>query len=477
MPAITRYYEPSSPYRSNYLKTYYAQDLVVRQEWFDRVWDYYHGKHQRQLEKFESEPDDNVVLNYVKQVVDRTITFLFPSFPALELDPDITTVTPDEEWLRMVWEESGGIALLHEMVMLGSIGGSVYLRIMPPDPANGFDLPQIVVLDPLSMQTYWDASNVRKVLWHEMHWTVEDENISRDYIIDFVNNGTSWELLYYESSIGAGQTGMYQLVGREIWPSALPPIIHAKHLPNPRNYYGMSEFTPAQLDLNDKINLVASEANRIIRYHSGPRTVATGAEAADITPVVGVNQMWAIANPDAKIENLELRSDLSAATAHLERLRGDFLAESRVVILEGQVKDFQRVTNAGVRTVFLDPISKNLVLQWNYGKLIQKASQVAGYVGQKGFDLQPDVVFEDALPVDDVERVNTAMLERQMGIVSRQTVSTKRGYNWPMEVTKMTQEEKLEIFKAPEPAQPAGNELKKGQSKNLQNDPNSTSNK
>lgn len=457
MPAIMEYYPPGSAERLIAAPTYGDSD--IRGQWYDQVRDYYDGKMKHFLDKKEGEPDDNVVINKVKQATDRTVTFLFPKFPELELDPDVSAETPDEEWLEKLWAENGGIALAHDMALVGALSGDVYVRVMPPDNFYEDDYPQILVLDPKNVQTFWKADNLRRVVWHELRWSVTLDNKVEQYLLDFVNKGKEWEIIQYKYGGGVAN---WEIVETTYWKSALPPVIHWKHLPNPRNYYGTPEYTQSQIALNDKINLIGSENNRINRYHASPKTVATGTSAEEIQETA-IDEMWAVENPDAKVFNLEMQSDLASSIAQFKLLSAEFLSESRVVILEGTVKDFQRVTNAGVRTVFLDMLTKNTILRWNYGKGIQMVSRVAAYVAGKGEDIVPVVQFSDPLPVDQTETANVDSLERQMNLVSRQTLSQKRGYNWQSEISKMQLEQNNPVFAppvatgGPTPGSPNGN--------------------
>lgn len=457
MPAAMEYYPPGSAERNSQSMNY--SDAEIRGQWYDQVRNYYDGKMKRFLDKKEGEPDDNVVINKVKQATDRTVTFLFPKFPELELDPDVSSETPDEQWLEKLWNENGGIALAHDMALVGALSGDVYVRVMPPDDFYQDEYPQILVLDPKTIQTFWKSDNIRRVVWHELKWKVVFVDRTEEYIIDFINRGKEWDIIQYKYASGVAN---WQIMETTKWKSALPPIIHWKHLPNPRNYYGTPEFTQSQIELNDKINLIGSENNRINRYHASPKTVATGTSAEEIQETA-IDEMWAVESADAKVYNLEMQSDLISSINQFKLLSAEFLAESRVVILEGTVKDFQRVTNAGVRTVFLDMLTKNTILRWNYGKAIQMISRVAAYVASKGENVVPTVNFSDPLPVDQTETANVDSLERQMNLVSRQTLSQKRGYNWQSEKSKMALEASDPLFAPPAPAggpqpgQPNGN--------------------
>lgn len=465
MPAAIQYVPPSDIHRSGVLGLLLDSDLQRRATWFDTVWKYYHGEHSAQLDIKDDEPDDNTTLNLVREVVDRTVAFLFSTIPRFELDAAASEETPNEAWLRGFWEANDGLALLHDFAYNGAMMGDTYVRVLPPDNEE-HPYPIILPINPKAIQTYWEAGNIRKVLWHELNWTIEDLTVATDYILDVVKREGGWTLYYYKSTQGAAQFTEYK---REEWNLQLPPVIHSKHLPNPQSYYGMGEFTPAQIDLNDKVNLIASEINRIIRYHASPKTVATGVEPGEIQ-TTAIDQLFSVPSDKAEIYNLEMKSDLSASSAHFERLRQVFLSESRVIMLAGAVKDFQRVTNAGVRTVFIDQLLKTAVLVWNYGKLLAQVSRVAAALGGLGSDVIPKVVFADPLPVDATEVVNVAMLERQMQVVSRQSIAVQRGYNWDDELKKQQAEAELDVFA--EEAKPSA-----GGGAGLQNEPGSTTNK
>jgi len=50
--------------------------------------------------------------------------------------------------------------------------------------------------------------------------------------------------------------------------------------------------------------------------------------------------------------------------------------------------------------------------------------------------------WQDPLPVDGRESVETDRFELESGVVSRETVSTRRGYNWEAEQARMGQDDK-----------------------------------
>ncbi len=404
---------------------------------------YYYGDQETFLDKAEGEPDDNVIINMTKMIIDRTMTFVAPTMPEFILDAKVPEQTEDEEWLEDVWLANGGLSLLHEIIFNGAVSGHAYVRITDDDELG---YPRIIPIDSRRVTTYWKADDSRTVIWHEVTWEIEDVK----YIVDYVNNldGT-WSIIEYTSKNGT----KWAVSNRTEWRSAVPPIIHTKHLPNPNQFYGLPELPT--LGLQDKLNLIASENARIIRYYSSPKTVATGVNPEDVQQTA-INSLYAIPKPDAKVYNLEMDSELAASMTMLEVMHTNILAENRVIVLRGEVKDFQRVTNAGVRTIFLDPLSKNIILRDNYGRLLQDISRAIFFAAGRGEIKRPTVIHADPLPVDQTEEVNVDAIERAMNIVSRQTVSQRRGLNWATELEYMRQESEQEFLN---PSKAEGNDL------------------
>lgn len=55
-------------------------------------------------------------------------------------------------------------------------------------------------------------------------------------------------------------------------------------------------------------------------------------------------------------------------------------------------------------------------------------------------DMPIDIIIADAVKPNPLELAKVAFIERRLGIVSSQTLSEKRGYNWPVELRRMLEE-------------------------------------
>lgn len=486
MPSAVRYEPPYSSHReSSYTVSVRRRD---REERYKKALRYYNGEQSDFFDKPQGQPDDNVVVNLVQITADRTLSFLFADMPTFEISPEQTEQTEEEKWLEQAWDANQGLSFLHKIALNGFLSGHVYVRVLPPDEIHEY--PRLIALDPTSVNTYWRADDLNTVLWHEIRWQVGDElhildvihelprvetrevsvtdaPYTEEQLIDLEAQGLvqlqqkqmegsdefetvliireelpeSWRLIEYVSKTGNSR---YEKIAEDDWDSPLPPVIHWQHLPNPNRFYGKSEAD--NLNLQDTVNFLYSSLNRIIRFHAHPRTVAFGVEAEEIVPTA-IDHMWAIDNTDARIDNLELRSELTAAQAIAQTLLDVYLSEKRVVVLRGEVRDFQRVTNAGVRTVFIDSLSKNVILRKNYAYGLSTISKVMMMVTGMTVPDKILVQYKDPLPMDDKEAIDVLAIENSLGIVSKETMAAKRGYAWEEEAEKKKSEVDLPFAK------------------------------
>lgn len=379
-------------------------ERAERQRLYDRNWRYYCGQHQRPLKADASGQDDSVILNMCKQVVDRTISFLVPDFPRLEVDAQESS---REKWLMARWERSGGAGLLLNMALNGALSGHVFARVIQAE-----DGPRVINLSPRDVIAFWHADDYDQVLWYELRWSMGRQQWRQDV----VNEGDRWLVRDYRM-VGA----RWELADETIWPERYGPILSWQHLPQPNLFYGMDELPHAAL--NDTINRIASDIARILRFHAFPRTIGTGFESAAVQRTA-IDDFWTIPNENARVFNLEMQGDLSASLQFLQRLTDAFLAESRVIMLHGDPASVKGVTNLAIRALYLDMLAKNEVLRRHYGRGIAALSQRLLRLGGYG-DAQPKVIWGEALPTDRREQLDLVRSQLELGLINEKTASAQ----------------------------------------------------
>lgn len=416
MPPAMRY-DPNSPT----VRDLSARELRERRSAFNKSHNYYLGIQRRQLKTVDGEPDDNVVINLVMQVVDRMVAFLFPKMPTFELEPNDPV---EEALLAALWREAGGVAQLHKLGKLGSLGGHVYARIVQ----DGERL-RVLALSPANIVTFWKADDYEQVLWHELHTVDESGNTLMRQDVVWEDGG--WQIIEYEKS---GLAQGFREVRRVSWAASVPPVVSWPHLVNPGMYYGLSDV--GKPEDNDAPNKIASDATRILRYHASPRTVGTGFTAEDVT-MTGIDHFWTVANDKAEIKNLEMQSDLNASREMVKMLMDAFYRQRRIVIMTGEVADFQRVTTLGLQAIYNDMLGKLEELRRNYEPgLIALSYGLLEALGRPRPE-RIEVHWPDPLPQDPLATVQRLQMLQQMGVVSQESIQRTLGIDPEVERTRM----------------------------------------
>lgn len=397
------------------LRTLADNEFKAHRERHAMHWQYYIGKHPKYLKKSGSY-DDNVILNIVRQSIDRTISFLIPEFPHLTLSDSNNADLENELW--NVWKLNGGAVLLYNMVVNGSVDGHVYARVQYDET----ETIRIYNLNAANIIVYWDGDNIDDILWYELRW----QSGKTAYRQDIVKDGNQWVLRDF---VRRDSSNQWVLDVELVWDYPLAPIVDWQHLPLPNEFYGEHEMTA--LSTQNAINKTASDFSRILRFHASPKTIGTGLEPNQIQ-ATGIDDFLATPNVDAKIFNLEMQSDLVSSMNFLNLLIQDYHNQSRVVMTSGEPDAFRGMTNLGIRATYLPMLNKNEVLRRQYGYAIQEISKrVLMLMGQE--PVAPDLTWKSALPEDERENLQIVQGEIALGLMSKKTASAELGLDYTQE--------------------------------------------
>lgn len=378
---------------------------------------YYNGQHAQPL-RISGNYDDNITLNIAGAVVQESTDFAFPRFPTIQLDPDAETHA--ELMLQQMWNGDGDASvLLKNMAIRGALDGHVFMRVLPPE--NPSHLPELRLLPSENIVVFWDADDRERVLWYELQWTMG----RTQYRQDIVAMPNHWLIRDYQR-IG----NRWDLQDEHVWLYTLGPLVDWQHLPAPQAFYGQHEFTHA--NLNDAINKVASDLSRILRYHGSPRTVGIGFEAEHMQPT-SIDSFWSIANPDAKVFNLEMSSDLSSSMRFLEWLQAQYYRQSRVSnfqSISGTQPSYQNVTNLGLRVAFMSQLQKTETLHRLYGRGIEAISRRLLMLASLPYEAPLTVEWGQVLPLDSREQVDVVEKQIALGLMSKPTAAAQLGLNF-----------------------------------------------
>jgi SPP1 Gp6-like portal protein len=457
MPSAVMYVPPTNAERGELNGSLNAETLK-RQNDYKIAIKYYLGDQDKPPEE---EENDITYVNMVKMTCERTSSFLFPSMPSFQTDPKSIEPTPEEAFIAKTFQVNGGLPMLDKMTKRGFLAGHNFVYVKPKAArlkGSSKLFPRINLLDPLSVNVYWRADDVADVLWYEQRYFVGNTA----YIKDYVNMGETWRVYTYAAVNDSEANvilrniptphGNPSIQGFSTMPlfgnnwqvsptfenhnTSVPPIIEWAHLPHPNDYFGLTEFGGLKT-LQDSINSIASERMRIVRQHADPLDFVTGAEVGEVIDDDGVT---VIPNPNARVQRLEFKGDMVAINTVLDKLVETYLSISRVVLLKGEAKDLQRVTNASVRTLFIDALAKNSVLQGSYGAALSDISKLVLLMGFENHDIKDNPVeldvtvkFAQSLPQDMTEIVNMNTVAIRDGYMSERTAATNLNLDFAFE--------------------------------------------
>jgi hypothetical protein len=322
-------------------------------------------------------------------------------------------------------------------------------------PGEFEEWPKITRLKQSHFSAFWDEMDMSRVLWYRLQASGRRIDYVRGAMADertVDHEADGWLEFVYEIDGPKGgpfeQSTKWTLRrfadGRANplpWLYPWPPIVDWQNLPSPNGYYGKTDVKNA-IALNDALNFILSNAQRIVKHHADPKTVGTGF-TADQLVASAVGSLFTVANPDARIYNLEMQSDGALVQWLLNQIVSG-LWESGGMVDPQTMKDrVGDLTNFGLRVLFANAIKKTEKKRLLY----QEAFEL---IGKHGLELAgkavPDkivTIWPDVLPQDDTVEVTTLGQELDRKVISVKTYRQRRGYDNETEMQRLEDETRL----------------------------------
>ena len=408
-----------------------SRELLLR---YDRLRNYVRGEHKRPIVVKPDQPDDNLAINFTGLVVDRSLSLLFGKEPTFDLPGDGESA--EDVYLDQVWRANKKAILLHHLAYYGSTYGTCYVKLQPDGKGEG--IPRLIALNPFFMVIKTSPEDKDQVLAYEMRYMTLDEKsreIAKKEVVQVAVGSleegqapASWEVISF-----AATGGRWTETKRLEWDQPFPPIIHWQNLPDPESCYGKADIDGNVIALQDAVNFVASNINRILRYHAHPKTWGSGFTGQTDKLSWGADEMIKLPGEAGKIANLEMQSDLGSSTKFMELLRQSLFDISQTVDISSMADKLGALTNFGLRVLFFDAMNKLGTKRQLYGDGLTELNRRLLVLGGKKAEDPGRVVWQDVLPVNELDQAQTLTADLNSGVVSKETASTKRGYDWKTE--------------------------------------------
>jgi hypothetical protein len=416
---------------------------------YNRHYSYYIGEQLRYIKVKPEQPDDNIISNFAGLTVDRSVSMLVGG--GIEFDMPGDEGAPQQEYINEVWEANKLQILTHKAAQHAGIAGTGYIKIIPDgvESKQRDDklLPRLVALDPRYMEIVTDPEDIETVNEYIIRFMVKGadgkerirkETIRREF--SEMNDAGMFETVGWIVINEISDGGKWEETDRDVWPYEFPPIVHWQNLPEPGNVYGQSDIDDV-VELQDRFNFVVSNINRIIRYHAHPKSIGTGFRLGDLDKSEAVDDFWSIPNENAKVFNLEMLSDLVSSRAFANDLRQAIFDISRTVDIASFGDKLGALTNFGLRVLFFDALAKLATKRVLFGEALTELNHRMLVMAQITPNDGGRIVWPEVLPSSEQEDVMGLKFDMEAGLLSKQTASKIRGYDWDVERERLEDEQ------------------------------------
>lgn len=412
---------------------------------------YYQGIQKRPLKLKPGQNDDNLITNFVGLAVDRANAMLLGGGIEFEFD---NKESPEAVYINDTWTANKKEIFLQRLATDGEIYGTEYIEIAP----DGIELadkalPRLVILDPALMDIETNPMDIEDVWKYTLELKLDNkviQKVTRKVTPDDVTtdeNGNfisipadTWMIETFEVT---GLSSTPQLVSSVHWPYSFPPIIHGQNMPSIHSVYGDPGADVGVRDVQDKYNFTFSNMLKIIRYHAHPKTWGRGlpTNAGNMEKVSwGSDEIVKIPGDNGQLANLEMSSDLGSSRAISKDLRQTIFDLCRVVDVASLVEKAGDLTNFVMKVIYSDSLAKNSVRRALYGEMLKELNRRLLVIG--GFENvpAPKNKWGSDLPADESEDAKLILEDLAAGLLSMETASTQRGYDWAQEKDKIVSE-------------------------------------
>lgn len=447
-----------------YIKTLLASE-DGRKQLMMMAWDAYYGLYPHPLRVDQADPfDPNVTINRIKPIVSTGVAFLFGSPPTMEIPKEqdgegTSERSEDEKWLDEFCRRNRWSKFLNDLGTNGSVCGTPYARIWPPE--EGEEFPRLRALQPELMTIKTDPRDIEDVTEYQWRYRgynpeTKRERWERQRIVR-AEDRQSWTII---DEVGKDVVGTlpvtpsytngtedregFTQVGSEVWDYPWSPVLHCQNLPAPNCVYGEPDVSWTLIEGNRALIFNLSNRNKIDGIHGHPRQWAKGidAEMLDTTPgkIIPLGD-------EGELGQLAPEIDSESPQATFNTIDAAMLEEASTppIVLGREDGTTSNPSGTALKVKLWPLVNKTELKQALYGEfLIELMRRVFDLAG-KGSETIVKLTWREIIPIDKLQEGQLLLLDSQMKIASRATLSTKRGYDWQQEQENMEKEAEADL--------------------------------
>jgi hypothetical protein len=160
----------------------------------------------------------------------------------------------------------------------------------------------------------------------------------------------------------------------------------------------------------------------------------------------GADEIIKLSSENAKLNNLEMQSDLASSRAIANDLRNSIFALARVVDINSFADKLGSLTNFGLRVLYSDALSKNELRRGLYGDALMEINRRC--LVMNDFEGTNTLTWGNDMPANENEDAALIYQDLAAGLTSKETAAEERGYMWKSTINEagvleMGEEEKI----------------------------------
>jgi hypothetical protein len=407
----------------------------------ERVNAYRAGAQKKHLVVADGKPDDNVTVNFIRLLARRSVSYLFGEGVTIE-----HATEGAKDYLDSIYERNKGVTFLRKLGTNGALTGTCYVKIIEAAEDDDNKLPRLVNIDPAIVEIITDPEDVEDVVEYrlvfkvfmdgeefERKQTIKKQDDGTWLITDWIKKYNDWAVMVFEDGRDNPQTYEHDFA----------PIVHWQNLMVSNSPYGEPDITDDVLTLQDKINFNASNINKLIRLYLDPKIWGKNLGES-------VNTAWGVGKilntgENGEVNVIDTRPDLASAQAFIRFLRQALFDISQQVDLDSIQDKLGSLTNFGLKILFGDAMSLIDMKRDMYAEGLIELNRRLLILNGASEDIDGGTIkWPDVLPINEKEQAETLGIDLSNGLVSTESASKKRGYDWEIEEP-LLDEQKQEI--------------------------------
>lgn len=414
-----------------------------------RHWNFWEGYHWEEMPMTDK---PQVTENYVRAFVDKFVSFELGEGFNIKMLPEIEAINNENdplEFLNKVWEYNNKLERCVELGQSKAVTGDGWIQVAyEPKMINGKPNPNF--FDPFDE---YEKGRFRIIIlptaivfpkYNDSHDKDSLESLSIMYPIKVdekskfrspITKNVLYKQIWTKEKIEIYHGEDLIETIKNKW--GILPFRQIKNYPHQGKNEGVSDIEDI-IPLNMELNLKKSDISEIIDYHSAPVTIVFGARISQLER--GANKVWGGLPKDAKVENLRLDGDLTAAQNYTKEIRSAMHEVGNMP--EGVLGGNLAISNtSGIALqIAMKPILDRVKIKRVMTKEgLEEINKIILFIAEKEGILtipkdvkradyfRNEVTFDSPLPKDDLLELQEIELEMRMGLESREGAMKRTG--------------------------------------------------